>query len=70
MWFTEYVLEVKKGFRDIYKFKPNSRSTPQEPLFDNIPDGEYPMKIDGRIDKVIIKNGAIYCCDFTLRKIG
>jgi hypothetical protein len=64
MWMTDYILEIKKQFRDVYGFKPNSRSTSQEPLFDDIPDGEYPVVIDGKTDKVIIKDGKINCCNF------
>lgn len=63
MWMTEYIREIKNQFRDKYGFKP-SRTVGGEPCFENIPDGEYPMVIDGKTDKVKIVNGSISCCNF------
>ena len=60
---TRYINEIKRQFRDKYKFTPFG-GTEIEPLFDNIPDGEYPMEIDGKLDNVIIKAGTIHCCNF------
>lgn len=58
-----YINAVKRGFRDQYEFVPTG-GTDDEPLFDNIPDGEYPMTINGKIDRVRIVNGSIHCCNF------
>lgn len=63
MWMTQYISEIKKKLRDQYRFKP-SRTVEGEPCFDNIPDGEYPMRIDGKLDRVKIVNGGISCCNF------
>lgn len=63
MWMTEYIREIKKQFRDKYGFKPN-RTVGGEPCFESIPDGEYPMTIDGKLDKVKIVDGSISCCNF------
>lgn len=60
---TDYIREIKRQFRDTHHFTP-SRVVIGEPLFDNIPDGEYPMTIEGRLDHVRIVNGAINCCNF------
>lgn len=30
----------------------------------HVPDGHYPMEIDGRTDSVRIINGQIHCCNF------
>lgn len=63
MWMTQYIREIKKQLRDKYGFKPSS-VVEGEPCFDNIPDGEYPMKIYGQLDHVKITNGGISCCNF------
>lgn len=63
MWMTEYISAVKRGLRDQHGFVPTG-GTDAEPLFDNIPDGLYPMDVDGRIDRVRIEAGRIYCCNF------
>ena len=58
-----YINEIKRQFRDTYNFVPNG-GTQHEPLFEFIPDGEYPMVIDGKTDNVKIVNGTISCCNF------
>lgn len=63
MWMTQYILEIKKQLRDVYKFVP-SRIVEDEPCFDNIPDGEYPMIISGKLDRVKIIEGKFSCCNF------
>lgn len=68
MWMTCYINEIKRQFRDKYNFIPTG-GTESEPLFNNsIPDGEYPMEIDGKIDNVKIKDSAISCCNFDKKK--
>lgn len=63
MWMTDYIAAVKRGFRDQHAFTP-SGGTDREPLFDGIPDGEYPMTIEGKVDRVKIERGKIHCCRF------
>lgn len=63
MWMTAYIKEIKKQFVSKYNFQP-SRMEGDEPIFDSIPDGIYPMKIEGKIDNVKITNGTISCCNF------
>ena len=59
MWMTEYIREVKKQFRDRYGFKPD-RIVGDELCFDSIPDGTYPMKINGKKDIIRIVEGKIF----------
>lgn len=66
MWMTEYIAEIKRQFRDKYNFTPIG-GTDHEPNFDSIPNGIYPMLIDGndgKIDNVEVKDGNIKCCRF------
>ncbi|MEN9341833.1 MAG: hypothetical protein RIQ54_89 [Candidatus Parcubacteria bacterium] len=63
MWMTDYVRAVKRGLRDKYGFKPQDGSSEDEPLLD-IPDGEYPLLIDGAIDYIRVTDGSLYCCNF------
>jgi hypothetical protein len=63
MLMTAYIKEIKRQFRDVYKFTPTG-GTDSEPNFDNIPDGEYPMQIEGKTDRVRIERGTINCCNF------
>ncbi len=63
MWMTHYISEIKRQFRDTYNFTPDG-GTHDEPTFTSIPDGDYPMTIDGRLDKVKIVGGKIHCCRF------
>lgn len=64
MWMTDYIREIKRQWRDVYGFVPREGSLPEEPLFDNIPDGVYPMTIDGKVDQVRLIDGKISCCNF------
>jgi hypothetical protein len=65
MWMTDYIREIKRQFRDVYNFVP-VRDEGTEPIFGEgqIPDGEYPMTIEGKLDNVRIVNGTISCCNF------
>ena len=63
MWMTDYIRAVKRGLRDQHGFRPKEGSTDSEPILD-VPDGEYPMTIDGKVDKVRITDGKINCCNF------
>ncbi len=64
MWMSDYIRAIKNQFRDKYGFKP-SRVVDGEPCFTDIPEGVYPMKIDGKLDHVeITSGGSISCCNF------
>ena len=63
MWMTDYIREIKIQFRDTYNFIPD-RFVDGEPCFNHIPDGEYPMIIEDKLDKVRIIDGKINCCNF------
>ena len=62
---VDYINAVKRGLRDEHGFVPNG-GTDSEPLFadDAMPDGVYPVNIEGRLDRVRIERGRIYCCNF------
>lgn len=64
MWMTEYINAIKRHLRDTYKFVPDKVLSNDEPCFNSIPDGEYPMIIDGKLDNVKITSGFINCCNF------
>jgi len=59
-----YLRAIKRQFRDFYGFQPNAQSTEDDPWFDHIPDGEYPMTIDGEPDQVRVRNGWVTCFRF------
>ena len=63
MWITAYILEIKKQLRDTHHIKP-TRMVGEEPLFDDLPDGDYPMVIEGKLDRVRVVNGRFECCRF------
>jgi hypothetical protein len=59
----EYINAIKRALRDQHGIKPTG-GTDHEPLFDSVPDGKYPMTIDGKVDNVRITGGKISCCNF------
>lgn len=61
MWMTNYIREIQRQFVEVYKFKARD-DHPSIPV--HVPDGEYPMWIEGKMDKVRITNGSISCCNF------
>lgn len=63
MWMIDYIRAVKRGLRDEHGFVPKEGSTENEPLLD-VQDGEYPMTIEGKLDRVRIVDGKISCCNF------
>jgi hypothetical protein len=65
MWMTDYIREIKRQFRDEYHFVP-LKEEHGEPIFKEglIPDGEYPMTIEGKLDNVRIIRGTISCGNF------
>jgi hypothetical protein len=61
MWMTDYIKAIQQHFIDVLGFEENSESSGC-PI--NVPDGEYKMLIDGKVDRVVIKDGMIHCCNF------
>jgi len=61
MWMTDYIRAVQQAFIDQAGFKEDPEK-PGIPL--GVPDGEYPLQIDGKVDKVRITKGMISCCNF------
>ena len=61
MWSTAYIQEIQRQFIEVYRL-PENPDKPGLPL--NVPDGEYPMTINGKLDHVKIENGKINCCNF------
>lgn len=57
MWMTEYADAIKRKFIDQCGFPEN----PDKPgcVLGEVPDGDYPMTIDGRSINVVIKEGLI-----------
>ena len=71
MQVISYINAIKRQFRDTYGFKPLvGVGSKEEPIFgeSQIPDGEYPMTIDDKLDHVRIVNGTISCCNFNKPK--
>ena len=61
----EYIREIKRQFRDQYGFKPTDERMGELVFAEGqIPDGEYPMTINGRTDRVKIESGMIRCGNF------
>lgn len=61
MWMTSYIREIQRQLVAVYGFKENP-AQPGIPL--DVPDGEYPMTIEGKLDRVRIEDGKISCCNF------
>lgn len=56
----EYIRAVKRALRDQHGEIP-SGGTEEDPLFSGLPDGDYPMEINGKIDRVVIRDGKVHC---------
>lgn len=57
----QYIAEIQRQLVDVFGFEPRV-DAPHIPQ--NVPDGVYPMIIDGKIDRVEIKHGKISCCNY------
>jgi hypothetical protein len=62
MWMTDYIQEIQRQFITKYGFK-EAPGRPGIPGY--VPDGDYPMIIEGKLDNVRVVNGFISCCNFT-----
>jgi hypothetical protein len=56
---TDYIREIQRQFVEVYHFPTNKEGLPTD-----VPDGEYPMTIENKVDKVRITKGKIGCCNF------
>mgnify|MGYP001592681393 CR=1 FL=1 len=63
MWMDSYITEIGHQLRDLYKFKSVPDNINKCSIL-GIPDGEYPMVIRGKLDRVCIVNGKIDCFNF------
>lgn len=61
MWMTDYIREIQRQFIEVYGFTENP-DKPGLPM--DVPDGDYPMTIEGKLDHVKVVNGTIDCCNF------
>lgn len=61
MWGTDYIREIQRKLIGDYGFTENP-DKPGIPL--DVPDGKYPMVINGKLDYVEIVDGKINCCNF------
>lgn len=61
MWMTDYIRAIQRKLIDEYGFTENP-ALPGVPL--EVPDGEYPMTIEGKLDRVSVIGGYISCCKF------
>lgn len=57
----EYIAEIQRQLVETYGF-PARADAPHIP--DSVPDGTYPMMIDGKVDRVKIEDGKIFCGNF------
>ncbi len=55
----EYITEIQRQLISVYGYPEGESGCPQ-----GVPDGQYPMTIEGRIDNVRITGGKISCCNF------
>jgi len=62
-----YIGKIQRQLIKKYGFKENP-GKPGIPL--RVPDGEYPMKIDGKLDRVRITKGKISCCNFEKKQLN
>lgn len=65
MWWTDYLREINRQFVEVYGLEKRT-DCPDIPEIvpKHVPDGEYPMTIEGKLDKVRVVKGMINCCNF------
>lgn len=56
-----YISEIQQKLVTKYGFQERL-DAPGIPI--NVPDGDYPMEIGGKLDRVQIVDGKIHCCRF------
>lgn len=67
MQMLEYISAVQRKLIDEYGLAERS-DAPGIP--ESVPDGEYPMTIDGRMDWVFVKDGQLHCCSWARKARG
>lgn len=61
MWMTDYIREIQRNLIALYGFAEDPHR-PGVPL--DVGDGEYPMMINGKLDRVEVIDGKVSCCNF------
>lgn len=61
MWMTGYIQEIQRQLIKRYGFREDPKR-PGVPL--DVTDGDYPMTIEGKLDRVRVEGGKINCCNF------
>jgi hypothetical protein len=62
MHMLAYIAKIQRLLISQYGFAPRA-DAPGIPAC--VPDGDYPMLIEGKHDQVQIKDGYIHCCNFS-----
>ncbi|MFA6338908.1 MAG: hypothetical protein WCW87_02535 [Candidatus Paceibacterota bacterium] len=62
---TDYISEIRRQMIKKYGFEEDPLK-PGIPI--NVPNGTYPMKIDGKMDFVKITDDKISCCNLKKKK--
>lgn len=57
MWMTEHVSAIKRAFRDQLHFTPRAGSNPDDPQFDDVPDGKYSVEINDKPWDILVADG-------------
>lgn len=55
-----YIAEIQRQLVEVYGFPRRTDVTQCVPQ-DGVPDGHYPMTINGKVDHVYIDGGHIFC---------
>lgn len=64
---TTYIAEIQRQLIDVYGFpsRPDMVGVPQ-----SVPDGDYPMTIEGKLDHVRVEGGRIHCMNFQAEQVA
>lgn len=65
MTMISYLTEIQRQFIDVWGFTKGENGCPQ-----NVPNGAYPMIIDGELDLVLVIHGMISCCNLVATEKG
>lgn len=60
---TSFIREAKRQLCDIYGLTPSRVVEGDEPCFDDVPDGLYEMKIDGKTEYIAVIHNKFYILD-------
>ena len=60
MLMTDYIREIQRQLVEVYGL-PARDDAPAVPK--HVPDGEYPMTIDGKVDRVRVTDSKVHCCN-------